>query len=255
MPPRSWKVGNLRRTGTQTSVMEMLLSPASDATLRLMTSPPPAQSATVSAAGGGEDPAREEAPAETKRSPPVFSACVPQATKKQTKRGRPAKADPELWTKEATETLFAVLYVTAKDEFTRARNHVEVGAAWVMVTMLVNKAEEKAYTVLQCKDEAAPPPCLDLMLEHWDPNPGMQNTSLCDVSTTHDADDETGDASSNEDEAPAAPRNKRKKTNGECVEEGMHVHVPRSSRNVGAASSFIPSNYELVLMLMVNECA
>ncbi|KAG6592416.1 uncharacterized protein IUM83_19273 [Phytophthora cinnamomi] len=133
--------------------MEMLLSPASDATLRLMTSPPPAQSATVSAAGGGEDPAREEAPAETKRSPPVFSACVPQATKKQTKRGRPAKADPELWTKEATETLFAVLYVTAKDEFTRARNHVEVGAAWVMVTMLVNKAEEKAYTVLQCKDE------------------------------------------------------------------------------------------------------
>ncbi|KAJ8533323.1 hypothetical protein ON010_g13929 [Phytophthora cinnamomi] len=70
MPPRSWKVGNLRRAGTQTSVMEMLLSPAPDATLRLMTSPPPAQPATVSAAGGGEDPAREEAPAETKRAPP-----------------------------------------------------------------------------------------------------------------------------------------------------------------------------------------
>ncbi|KAG6611010.1 retrotransposon protein, putative, Ty1-copia subclass [Phytophthora cinnamomi] len=43
--------------------------------------------------------------------------------------------------------------VTAKDEFTRARNHVEVGAAWVMVATLVNKAEEKAYTVLQCKDK------------------------------------------------------------------------------------------------------
>ncbi|KAG6592417.1 uncharacterized protein IUM83_19272 [Phytophthora cinnamomi] len=51
----------------------------------------------------------------------------------------------------------------------------------------------------------------------------MQNTSLCDVSTTHDADDDTGDASSNEDESPAAPRNKRKKTNGECVEEGLRA--------------------------------
>ncbi|KAG6576245.1 Copia-type Polyprotein [Phytophthora cinnamomi] len=44
-------------------------------------------------------------------------------------------------------------YVTAKDQFTRARNHVEVGAAWVMVATLVNKVEEKAYTVLQCKDK------------------------------------------------------------------------------------------------------
>ncbi|KAE9042771.1 hypothetical protein PR002_g3737 [Phytophthora rubi] len=56
-----------------------------------------------------------------------------QPTKEQAKRGRPSKNDSDVWTEEATETLFTVRYVTAKEESKRARNYVEVGAVWVLV--------------------------------------------------------------------------------------------------------------------------
>ncbi|KAF1791312.1 hypothetical protein GQ600_17158 [Phytophthora cactorum] len=42
-------------------------------------------------------------------------------------------------------------YVTAKEEFTRARNPVELGSAWVVVATLVNKTEETSYSATQCK--------------------------------------------------------------------------------------------------------
>ncbi|KAE9335534.1 hypothetical protein PF008_g13448 [Phytophthora fragariae] len=58
------------------------------------------------------------------------------------------------------------------------------------------------------------PPCLDLMLEQWAPNPGMQNTSLCDASTDHDDDADTDDMMASDDEATGLTRNKHKKTNG-----------------------------------------
>ncbi|KAG1706644.1 hypothetical protein DVH05_027496 [Phytophthora capsici] len=47
-----------------------------------------------------------------------------------------------------------IRYVTTKEEFVRARNHVEVGAAWVLVATLLSKAEENIYTVTQCKEKA-----------------------------------------------------------------------------------------------------
>ncbi|KAG1706438.1 hypothetical protein DVH05_001586 [Phytophthora capsici] len=65
------------------------------------------------------------------------------------------------------------------------------------------------------KDTA--PPCLELMLEHWAPNPGMLNTTLLDG--TSELDDAAMDnASSNEDQGRSS-RKTRKKSNGECVEE------------------------------------
>ncbi|KAG6960831.1 hypothetical protein JG688_00009388 [Phytophthora aleatoria] len=75
------------------------------------------------------------------------------APRSQSKRGRPSKSEQEVWTKSSTETLFTVRYVTAKEDFTRARNHVEVSAAWVLVAILVNKAEDTSYSVTQCKDK------------------------------------------------------------------------------------------------------
>eukprot|EP00644_Phytophthora_capsici_P007983 jgi/Phyca11/125504/e_gw1.58.59.1 len=57
------------------------------------------------------------------------------------------------------------------------------------------------------------------MLEHWAPNPGMLNTTLLDG--TSELDDAAMDnASSNEDQGRSS-RKTRKKSNGECVEEGM----------------------------------
>ncbi|ETI34364.1 hypothetical protein F441_18920 [Phytophthora nicotianae CJ01A1] len=70
------------------------------------------------------------------------------AAKAKSKRGRPPKGEPYLWTKEAAVTLFTVRYGTAKEDFIRVRNHVEV-AAWVLVAILLSKAEENIYTVTQ----------------------------------------------------------------------------------------------------------
>ncbi|KAE9032811.1 hypothetical protein PR002_g9008, partial [Phytophthora rubi] len=158
--------------------MELLLAPAADAgSLPQRTTPVPARPSTAT------PKATTRASTETPAAP----------VKPKPKRGRPAKTDKELWTTSSTETLFTVRYVTVKEEFTRARNHVQVGAAWILVVTLVNKAEDTEYTVKQCKDKikwlkkkwgmyreernatgnvpkAAPPPCLDLMLEHWAPN-------------------------------------------------------------------------------------
>ncbi|KAF4128468.1 hypothetical protein GN958_ATG22388, partial [Phytophthora infestans] len=109
---------------------------------------------------------------------------------------------------------------------------------------LLNKAEDRTYTVTQCKDnikwlkkkwclyredqhatgyvpKSAPPPCLELMMEHWAPKPGMQSTSSCDGTTVRE-DVDTDNVSSNDDTA-ASSHNIRKQTNGECVEEGERL--------------------------------
>ncbi|KAG1703762.1 hypothetical protein DVH05_006777 [Phytophthora capsici] len=159
----------------------------------------------------------------------VASVGAPAAPRSKSKRGRLSKSEQELWTLSSTETLFTVRYVTAKDNFSKARNHVEVRAAWILVATLVNKAEDTTYTVTQCKDKVkwlkrkwsmyredrnttgnvpkdTASPCLELMLEHWAPNPGMQNTTLLDG--TSELDDAAMDnASSNEDQG----RSSRKK--------------------------------------------
>ncbi|ETP14480.1 hypothetical protein F441_10598 [Phytophthora nicotianae CJ01A1] len=175
-------------------------------------------------------------------------SAAPEASKSQSKCGRPSKSDQEVWTTSSTETLFTARYVNARDEFARARNHAQVGAAWILVATLVNKTEDTAYTVTQCKDKwalhrddrnttgnvskAAAPPCLELMLEHWAPNPGMQNTSLLDATT--DLDDAYTDSTSTSDDNSGSKRNKRKKTNGECVEEGLRA-LAEGVKVLGAA--------------------
>ncbi|GMF48374.1 unnamed protein product [Phytophthora fragariaefolia] len=59
------------------------------------------------------------------------------------------------------------------------------------------------------------------MLEHWVPNPGVQNTSLWDGSTEHDDTDVGGGALRDDDTAMSdSNRNKRKKTNWDYIEEG-----------------------------------
>ncbi|KAE9015358.1 hypothetical protein PF011_g7661 [Phytophthora fragariae] len=104
--------------------MEMLLSPTSDPPPLQTTLPPPAEGAVRD----GDD-GREEA-----------TGGIPaQPTKKQAKRGRPSKNDSDVWTEEATETLFTVRYVTAKEEFKRAQ--LRRGWCSLGVGPLVNKAE------------------------------------------------------------------------------------------------------------------
>ncbi|ETO73320.1 hypothetical protein F444_10758 [Phytophthora nicotianae P1976] len=186
--------------------------------------------------------------------PPVASgklqppSAAPEASKSQSKRGRPSKSDQEVWTTSSTETLFTTRYVNARDEFARARNHAQADATWILVATLVNKTEDTAYTVTQYKDKwalyrddrnttgnvskAAAPPCLELMLEHWAPNPGMQNTSLLDATT--DLDDAYTDSTSTSDDNSGSKRNKRKKTNGECVEEGLRA-LAEGVKVLGAA--------------------
>ncbi|KAE9011247.1 hypothetical protein PR003_g16213 [Phytophthora rubi] len=86
--------------------------PTPDAALpSLQSALPPAAEATVRDAGDGGEAATGNIPA--------------QPAKKQAKRGRPSKSNAEV-------------YVTAKEEFKRARNHIEVSAAWVLVATLVN---------------------------------------------------------------------------------------------------------------------
>lgn len=69
--------------------------------------------------------------------------------------------------------------------------------------------------------KSAPLPCLELMMEHWAPNSGMQSTSLCDGSTAHE--DVDSDSVSFSDNTAASNHNKRKRTNGECVKEGFRA--------------------------------
>ncbi|KAE8878417.1 hypothetical protein PF005_g28178 [Phytophthora fragariae] len=260
--------------------MELLLAPAADAgSLPQRTTPVPARpstatpkTTTVTAATTTATPTAEtlatraEMQAPSEATPGTAAAAAERAStetpaapvKPKPKRGCPAKTDTELWTTSSTETLFTVRYVTVKEEFTRARNHVQVGAAWILVVTLVNKAEDTEYTVKQCKDKikwlkkkwgmyreernatgnvpmAAPPPCLDLMVEHWAPNPGMQNMSLCDGTTEHDDSDVDGGTLNDDDTAiSGSTRNKRKKTNGECVEEGLRA-LADGVRAVGEA--------------------
>ncbi|KAE9117360.1 hypothetical protein PF010_g8635 [Phytophthora fragariae] len=242
--------------------MELLLAPAADAgSLPQPTTPVPARpstatpkTTTVTATTTTATPkaealaTRAEMQAPSAATPGTATAAAERASTEtpaapvqpKPKRGRPTKTDTELWTMSSTETLFTVRYVTVKEEFTRARNHVQVGAAWILVVTLVNKAEDTEYTVNQCKDKwgtyreernatdnvpkAAPPPCLDLMLEHWAPNPGMQNMSLCDGTTGHD----------NNTAISGSTRNQRKKTNGECVEQGLRA-LADGVRAVGEA--------------------
>lgn len=159
-----------------------------------------------------------------------------------------------------------IRYIKAKDSFDSARNHVDVGAAWVRVATLVSISANKTYEVKQCKDKViqftmlnmydsfnlyaniflkmkwlrrkwahyrqdrvatgnipkqADPPCLELMLEHWAPNEGMQNTTLCDNGSLHEHDFSEGDETTEPDTDNNSTRgNKRKKTNGEYVEAG-----------------------------------
>ncbi|KAI9987915.1 hypothetical protein PInf_024170 [Phytophthora infestans] len=59
------------------------------------------------------------------------------------------------------------------------------------------------------------------MMGHWAPNSGKQNTSLCDGSTAHE--DADSDSVSFRDDTAASNRNKRKRTNSECVKEELRA--------------------------------
>ncbi|KAE8987952.1 hypothetical protein PR001_g22176 [Phytophthora rubi] len=233
--------------------MELLLAPAADAgSLPQRTTPVPARPSTAT-------PKTTTVTATTTTATPTAKTLATRAEMQA-----PSVATPGTATAAAerdacgTQTLFTVRYVTVKEEFMRARNHVQVGAAWILVVTLVNKAEDTEYTVKQCKDKikwlknkwgmyreernatdnvpkAAPPPCLDLMLEHWAPNPGMQSMSLCDGTTEHDDSDVDGGTLNDDDTViSGSAHNKRKKTNGECVEEGLRA-LADGVRAVGEA--------------------
>ncbi|ETK84821.1 hypothetical protein, variant 1 [Phytophthora nicotianae] len=154
------------------------------------------------------------------------------------KRGRPAKDATPLWTDAAMQELSTIPYATAKPTFHKARNSVEIGAAWILVANILSKSQSRTYTVSQCKEKikwlrrkwalyregrsetgnvprAQDPPCLELMMEHWAPHEGMQNTTLCDAGTTHS---DEGDSSRAEGETSSTRTSKRKKTTGESIE-------------------------------------
>ncbi|KAF4133904.1 hypothetical protein GN958_ATG17241, partial [Phytophthora infestans] len=151
--------------------------------------------------GAADQVASVESSAETVVTAPISKS----------KRGRPSKSDQELWTTSSTEALF----------IDNVRNHVEVGAAWILVATLVNKDEDTAYTVTQYKDKwsmyrkdrsntanvpkTAAPPCLELMLEHWG------EILACRVHGTSDLDDDDKDnASTSRDTGRSSPNKHQK---------------------------------------------
>ncbi|GMF55184.1 unnamed protein product [Phytophthora fragariaefolia] len=167
-------------------------------------------------------------------------------------------------------------FVTTKPNFHKARNSVELGAAWMLVANILSKSQDKIYTVPQCKEKvknktsqcdirltvtvcvlyyikwlrrkwstyraersetgnlprAQDPPCLDLMMEHWGPHEGVQNTTLCDAETTHSDEDEGGRVG--EELTASTPPSKRKKTTGESIESGLKV-LAEGVKSVGDA--------------------
>ncbi|EEY61999.1 uncharacterized protein PITG_13983 [Phytophthora infestans T30-4] len=60
------------------------------------------------------------------------------------------------------------------------------------------------------------------MMEHWAPNSGMQNTSLCDGSTAHE--DVDSDSVSFSDDTAASNHNKRKRTNARKSVSGFPAY-------------------------------
>ncbi|KAG6963559.1 hypothetical protein JG687_00006477 [Phytophthora cactorum] len=115
------------------------------------------------------------------------SLQTPGATpRSQSKRGRPSKSKQEVWTKSSTETLFTIKWLKKKRSTYRDDRNTTGNVP-----------------------KAAAPPCLDLMLEHWSPNPGMQNTSLRDGTT--DLGDADTDSASTSGDGGCFGRSKRKK--------------------------------------------
>ncbi|KAF4031180.1 hypothetical protein GN244_ATG17055 [Phytophthora infestans] len=176
----SWKVAGADKMQASPAFLMGLLLPRQPETVPAVASVPAASSVP---AGPTQDPIT--------------------GRKSKTKRGRLSKEERELWTESTTETL----YVTAKDEFKRARNHVQIGAASGLIKLLKKKWS------LYRRASMLPEMSQSLRL--------YRNTSLCDGSTAHE--DADSDSVSFRDDTAASNRNKRKRANCECVKEELRA--------------------------------
>ncbi|KAI9983089.1 hypothetical protein PInf_007016 [Phytophthora infestans] len=141
-----------------------------------------------------------------------------------TKRGRKENVSTELWSTDATTALFTARYVTAKDSFKNAINSADIGAAWIRVAALwlwkkwAHYRQDRSATGIV--PNVSDSPCLDLMMEHWAPHEGLQNTTLCDNITPEYGEEDEQVEEDTDDQGCRS--SKRRKTNDEYVKAALH---------------------------------